>query len=170
MMDAPPSANLHEGSQADAPIQFQRVVPGRYELISTVFSPYYIESARCGDAELLDEPLVVSSGSAPPPIQISLRDDTATLSIISVEDGKPVPSYLLLVPARGAASEFGLTSNAAPPVAPGSYKVYAFDTLADLEYANPEAMRQYAGSAQEVTVEANGSATVTVEVTHRSPQ
>ncbi len=164
------SVNLHEVHSADDAIVIQNLTPGNYQLTSLIRPSYYLESVRCGDTDLLESQLVVTAGSAPPPIQISVRDDAGMIAMHSVEDGKPAPASILLIPNRGEPREFGFASDASFQVAPGTYKVYAFDTLADLEYLNPDVMREYASGGQEVTVAANGSATVTVEVIHRGAQ
>ena len=50
---------------------------------------------------------------------------------------------------------------------PGRYSVYTFDNPAPLEYRNPSALAALPQQGQEVTLEPNGSATLTVEASSR---
>lgn len=47
----------------------------------------------------------------------------------------------------------------------GTYQVFAFANVDGLEYANPEAMRNYSG--QSVTLEAGQTKDITVEISER---
>jgi hypothetical protein len=53
-------------------------------------------------------------------------------------------------------------------MAPGNYKVYAFDSVKDLEYANPDAMKVYSSLATDVTLEPSGTATTNVTLIKRA--
>ncbi|HSM84806.1 MAG TPA: hypothetical protein VLT16_01585, partial [Candidatus Limnocylindrales bacterium] len=60
----------------------------------------------------------------------------------------------------------GHTELLSAPLAPGEYKVFAFDSIDGLDYTNPEAIAPYASSAAHVTVSANGNTSVTVDLVH----
>jgi hypothetical protein len=63
--------------------------------------------------------------------------------------------------------DIGATGNRAfRGLPPGNYKVFAFDSVEELEYGNPEVMAKYNAKAATVTVTAGESATVTVELIH----
>jgi hypothetical protein len=49
-------------------------------------------------------------------------------------------------------------------IAPGAYKVFAFDAIDSVDYRNPESLAQYASRAASVTVAPNGTASVNVEL------
>jgi hypothetical protein len=52
-------------------------------------------------------------------------------------------------------------------LAPGEYRVFAFDRIDGLEYANPEAMRPYLPGAQFIRVAPSGQASVNLELQRR---
>jgi hypothetical protein len=166
----PSSVNLHEVRSADDALSLNGVRPGRYQFTYGINPPYYLESARCGDTDLLESPLVVIPGSPPPPIHLSFRDDSAALELRSVEDGKTRLGDILLISSHSESKEFRNVQELQFAVAPGTYKIYSFDNIADLEYMNPDVMREYASGGKEVTVAANATATVSAEVIHRAAQ
>ena len=53
-------------------------------------------------------------------------------------------------------------------IAPGNYLVLAYDSRQELEYRNPEALRQLLSLGKTVTVPPNGEATAEVEVIQTS--
>jgi hypothetical protein len=52
-------------------------------------------------------------------------------------------------------------------LAPGSYRALAIDQADDLEYANPEALRNYLTKAQDVTVGPKQESRVDLELVQR---
>ena len=111
------------------------------------------------------------------PIQIVLRDDSATLTVKVMEDGQPsVGGAVLVVPAAHPSETIqprfwmGGNETSVNSLAPGDYRVYAFDSIEGLEYGNPEAMRDFASQSQSVTLGPNGSVTVTLELIALSKQ
>jgi hypothetical protein len=155
---------------SDEQLALKGALPGAYRVDVQPFQPYYVESIRSGGLDLLDQPLIVSQGGATPPIQIVLRDDSATLAVKVMEDGQPATSgVLLMVPAAHPSEtarplNWGGSGPSVSGLAPGDYRVYAFDSIEDLEYANPEVLREFAGKSQLITLEPNGSAAVTLEL------
>jgi hypothetical protein len=165
------NVNLQEQTdpQAEPPV-VKGLGPGAYRMNTWANGSFYIESARSGDTDLLEAPLVVRSGAAPPPIQITLRDDSANLMVNCAKDSKQQNCAALLVPAHGQPHllwGYGTSGGFSNGLAPGDYRIYAFDSIAGLEYANPEAMREYSSKGQDFTLEPNEQKTVTLEVIHR---
>ena len=131
-----------------------------------------------GGVNLAREPLVMSLASAPPPMELTLRDDCATLALTlppglatflpgeepfytvyvvpdfdTVQDVPPMTVH----PSSGATLTLdGLT--------PGSYHVYTFDTPVHLEYRNPAVMAALSTAGQQVTLEAGTTGNLTLEV------
>ena len=113
--------------------------------------------------------LMVSAGQQPVPIEVTLGDSCASLSG-SLSGSEHVNAYVILV------SDF-LASN--PPVVatqpngnfqfpnlrPGSYRLYAFSDVTDLEYANPEVLRNF--PSQQIELRAGQNATVEIELISR---
>jgi hypothetical protein len=162
---------LHEqADQQNEPMAVKGLRPGIYHMNSGGNGAFYVESARSGDTDLLDAPLVIHPGTAPPAIQITLRDDGANLMLNCTKETKPQSCAVLLAPSHGRPIilyGFGSGGVSASGLAPGDYRIYAFDYAADLEYANPEAMRDYSSKGQGVSLEPNEQKTLTIEVIHR---
>jgi Carboxypeptidase regulatory-like domain len=162
---------------SEEPLALKGAFPGVYRVIAQPFQPYYIESMRSGSIDLRDQPLTITPGGAVAPIQITLRDDSATLTVKVNEGGQPAPGGALLVMPTSHTAEtiqpmywMGGSGLGLGGLAPGDYRVYAFDSIEDLEYANPEAMRNYSSQSQPVTLGPNASSTVTVELISLSKQ
>ena len=51
-------------------------------------------------------------------------------------------------------------------LAPGDYKVLAFDSLDGVEYSSPEFLGKYTSKAARVTLSAHATAAITVELIH----
>jgi hypothetical protein len=149
------------------------VEPGRYAVQLSPNGHWYVESARCGQINLLTEDLNIQAGGPEHPIEIVVRDDFATVSGTVSLDGQPAQGTVLLVP--GANPRGAVTFLASPDgrfqrgdLPPGDYKAIAFDRVDDLEYTNSEAMRAYFPWEQPVHISPNGQTTVQLELQKRA--
>ena len=154
----------------DPSLRIDNVAPGKYFVEIHANIGGYVQSARCGNMDLLREPLVVSTGGKLPPMEIVLRDDVGMAAGRVQFDGPPRQSTVLMAaqfaPAQppkqevtGVNGDFQLED-----LAPGEYKVYAFDSLEQIEYTNPEALSRYDSKAARVTVPPNGKVKVSPEL------
>jgi hypothetical protein len=147
------------------------VAPGKYMVRAQPSFGGYVQSVRSGSLDLLREVLTVPEDGTVAPIEVVLRDDPGTLKV-TVHAEKPGQSATILVLPDGAIfpspNLMAKTSTETyfPPMAPGNYKVFAFDSLAGLDYGNPETLAKYASQASAVTLTANGNATVIVKLIH----
>ncbi len=148
------------------------VTPGKYVVRAQASFGGYVRSLRSGGVDLLREELVVPEGGSVLPIEVVVRDDSAMLKV-QVHREKPGQQATVMIFSDGAVvtepQMTTLTTNTefqTGPLAPGTYKVFAFDSVDGLDYANPEVLAKYAASAASVTVAPNGSASVTVDVIH----
>ena len=145
------------------------VQPGTYAAEFTSSPPWHVDSAVCGDIDLMSDNLTISPGAPTPPIQIVLRDDSATLRGTISSEGEPVTAAVVLVPQRAprqpavtvdyAGNEFQFAN-----LAPGDYSVFAVNRVDGLEYANPEVLQPYLSKATRVTLQPNGKAKIDLEV------
>jgi hypothetical protein len=139
----------------------------------------YVASATSGGVDLLHKPLVVGAGGASAPIEITLRDDTATLdgtvSPIPANGGEPDPYlervFVFCFPLEneigrlvqglvGADGRFSIQN-----LPPGRYLVLAFPSPnQNLEYRNEEVFRQYESKGTIVTLESGQKAEIKVSV------
>ncbi len=147
-------AGQRQGDNSGA-IFVQGVRPGKYKVVAQAFGPECIESVSSGSVDLARNDLLVSSGSQPQPITVSLRNDCATLTGTVRSEAQNVQAFVVLL-ADSAATDpqlFPLQSNQQftfSNLSPGTYRVWAFSNVAGLEYANPEALREYAGQQIEL--------------------
>jgi hypothetical protein len=152
---------------ADDSLIIEGVQPGRY-WVRVDTSRGYVAAITSGTSDLQHQLLVVGSGGSSPPIEISMRDDTAELEGVvegarAQSEGSPVLStrsgplspdgsfaHVYCVPLPDSSGQFkdiwvsadGKFSE--PQMPPGTYRVLAFDRpQSELEYRDPEAMRAF---------------------------
>lgn len=157
--------------RADGP-PVVHVPPGRYaaEIYASIFNEY-VHSARYGETDLLRDELVVQPGAAARPIEVVLRDDSSTLNL-KISPSAPgafvavvllpeaAPRQIRMMPAP-ASSEVSI-----PYLPPGDYKVFAFDSVEQIEYRNPDVLNQYSSKAARVTLTPSGKATASLDLIH----
>jgi hypothetical protein len=135
-------------------------------------------SFTAGGVNLAREPLVLSLTVAPPPMELTLRDDCAKLTL-TLPSGLATflpgeePMYTVYVvpdfdtvqdlPPMAVHPSSGATLTV-DGLTPGSYHVYTFTTPVHLEYRDPTAMAALSTAGQQVTLEAGTTATLTLEV------
>jgi protocatechuate 3,4-dioxygenase beta subunit len=186
----PVSVNLHpiemgrpelsasvEGGPNNPFLVLRNLEPGRYKVEAipnnTTSNAWYVKSISYGGADLLRQELTVAPGQAAA-MEIVLRDDSAilhgtvqsgeedegqTVAVLVVPDYAPLDAKMIVANDRG---EFQLDG-----LAPGDYKVFAFDRLDGLEYSNPETLDQYASRAAQVSLQPNEKTTVKVDLIQR---
>lgn len=158
------------GPAKDRSLALRNVAPGRYVVTATPSFGGYVQAIRCGQLDLLRDELVVPENGAVSPIEVVLRDDSGTIRIrVQTQTSTQTATVLLL--ADGVLREptiIGMASGNAElqtaGVAPGGYKVFAFDSIDGIDYRNPEALAKYSSHAASVSVTSNANATVTVDL------
>jgi len=164
-------------STGKADLSVRGVYPGKYWVGATPFmSGGYVESVRSGSVDLFLDPLVVPESGQVPPIEVTLRNDVGEMQV-HVRGALPKQPIELLVfsdPITNAephknqtdlGPDFRITQ-----LAPGLYKVFAFDPNDGLEYSNPEVLTRYSSQAGSVRVRADGHASITVDLIHTEEQ
>lgn len=159
--------------QNDNSLVIDNVLPGRYWL-RLATGRGYVSSATMGGLDLLHQPFEVSSGSNIP-IEVTLRDDTATLQGTvgnsSSSSAGTQPAWVYCVPladSPGQIQEVSVGSSdgkfSLPQIAPGSYRVMAFDSPKQIPYRDPGAMRAYDSMGQVVQLAAGQNVSVQLQV------
>ena len=145
------------------------LLPGSYAVQVSAWGRWYVQSARSGSTNLLRDLLVAPRNAGVEPIELVLRDDGGAITG-TVRAEKPDSAMVLLVPEFAPTQlpqiipidrngHFGVEH-----LAPGNYQVFAFDAPGQIEYSNPQVLRQYDSRAVRVSIAAGGNADVTVDL------
>ncbi len=147
----------------------QNVEPGVYTLEINTAGPWWVISARSGGVDLLSDDLTVAAGVQPPPIEVTLRDDAATVIGTVAQADQPEPVTVLLVQQRSHRNLI----KAVPAmqgtfqfqgVPPGDYSLLAFEHADQLEYANPEVLNPYLSGAVHISLQPHRTASVNLNL------
>jgi len=157
------------GGRDDAGLAIRGIEPGTYSAEFTARRPWHVQSAVSGSTDLLRDDLTVVAGAQPPPIEIVLRDDSATLNGTITSDGEPVTAAVVAVRQGAPRQPVVTVGRAGSPfefenLSPGDYSVFAVDRLDNLAYADPEAIEPYLAKATHVTLEPGQKASINLEV------
>lgn len=147
--------------------------PDAYKM--NVETPFQcVESFSPGDVQLRDGNLMVTYGKYDQPISVNVGEHCARLTIrLPRSESSPpeiliVPESLPFRPLVTRAAAVDLPYIYYPwPMSPGTYCVYAFNTLDGLEYANPAVLAPFSG--QTVNLEADKKTEIALDVVNRFP-
>ena len=150
----------------------KRVEPGSYSVDIRPSPGWYVESALYGSVDLLTEDLTVLEGGTTEAIEVTLRNDGAKVSgNVRGKGAASASGMVLLVSSRAPrfVKETRIANGAFTirDLAPGSYRALAIDQADDLEYKNPEVLRDYLTKAQDVTVGPKQESRVDLELVQR---
>lgn len=163
---------FREPGQPEGSLAVRNVPPGKYWVrAQSQMQSSCIDTLTSGSVDLTREALTVLAGSAPAPIEVTLRNDCATISgsVQSAGEITPAAAVILLGGSSldppdpihlGTSGKFSF-----PNLTPGAYRIFAFSDISNLEYANPEVLRDFTG--REITIAPNETATVQVELITR---
>jgi len=149
--------------------RFQGLSPGTYNVRANPEQPGYIASLRCGGTDLLREDLIIGAGVSLPPIEVTLRNDGAELTVSLTENGRPAGAAGVVVyspdyPQRSLLMQLEPGASSTVQVAPGTYQLVVVRDPGDVEFRNPAAMEKYLAHAHSISLSPLGKATVNLEV------
>jgi hypothetical protein len=126
----------------------------------------YVASLRCGSVDLLRDDLTIAPGSAPPPIEVTLRSDSAQITVTLT--GGPSAASLVVYsqgyPRRSILAPLYNGNASVANLAPGAYQLLALKDASELEYRNPAVMEKYLVHAIPVTLQPGDNAAVRLEI------
>ena len=143
----------------DGGFQIASVLPGRYRVHFRIAGPRYFSSVRAGNADLLAAPeLTLGSGPAAD-IEVVLRENGGSIEgTLAPEVAPAAEVWVLLVPeALNRPPELSPSEGDGfrfAAVAPGSYRLHAWESSAEVEFHSPEVLRTLAHSGTRVEVRA----------------
>jgi hypothetical protein len=161
------------GEQSPA-ARIEDIPPGTYTVEASPNQPAYIASLRCGSVDLLRDDLTIAPGGVLPPIEVTLGNDGAQLSVKVTEKGQPEAAVVVIYseeyPRRSVLTQTNETGTFSQGnLAPGKYQLIAVKDALDLEFRNPAAMEKYLERASAVTLQSGGGET-SVRVEVQEPQ
>jgi hypothetical protein len=149
------------------PAKIEGLAPATYSVEATPVEAGYIASLRCGSIDLLKDDLTIAPGSAPPLIEVILRNDGPQLTV-ALENGMAagVVIYSQEYSRRSLVAQIynGTTSVSGPNLAPGIYQVFALNDVSELEFRNPIAVERYLKHAKVVSLQPGDNASVRVMI------
>jgi hypothetical protein len=144
------------------------VAPGDYvvDVIPGALKGMWVKSATLRGRDVLSEPMRVDGLTGP--VEIVLTDAVSGVNITTNDaKGNSADSMIVMKTAGGSAifaqAQKGYVEKQGVP--PGAYRVWAFDDLANVAWADDEWMAQNAGPGEKVTVTSGETANVTVKIT-----
>ena len=143
--------------------------PGTYRIGVDAPPKIYVASAMSGGTDLLKEDLVVAPGESQEPIELALRDDSASLTGTVHTDGRVTQGRVVLVPenaprqaataAVGADGRFQFDN-----LAPGRYCLLALKNGAELDLQDQGTLRRIQGLGESVELQPDATARVELDL------
>jgi len=175
--------NRRPGSSS---FQLSNVLPGRYWVRAYPYEGY-VASITSGATDLTRQPLEVGPANSALPVEITLRNDSGQIACTVVRPQSDDPasganggemnvSWVYAIPTSQTVSQIpqgqGILQKqepiTIPNLAPGTYRIVAFDQYQQIDLNNPQQLAEIASRGQTVTVTPSGTASVQVELIHAS--
>jgi hypothetical protein len=143
--------------------------PGSYRLQSRNSGAWYVKSASYGDADLMQQELVVVPGAAGTPIRVVVSNQTGSLQGTVNLNGSPAACWVYLIPmGLNAQAVISLRSTSAGSygaahLPPGSYQAIAFERRHSANYRDPAGLAPFSSHIHSVTVNAGDKPTLNLD-------
>lgn len=171
----PPEQRVLQAMPDDT-VGVPNVAPGTYRVEIMPNGSYYVESARYGSVNLLQQNLTIAPGGGVQGIEIVLRDDFATLAGSIAVTGEEDTATIVAIPEdsqkqirtaigrrSGIDAKRGIWFQLSQ-LPPGAYRVLAVSGSGDFEYTNPELLGKYLAASRSVTLTANQTTKIELEM------
>jgi hypothetical protein len=143
--------------------------PSSYRLQSRSAGTWFIKSATYGDADLLQQELVVAPGGAGTPIRLMVSNQTGSLQGTVNLNGGPAACWVYLISTGvNAQPVMSLRSNgsgnyAVAHLPPGSYQAIAFERRHSANYRDAASLAPFSSHVRSVTVNAGEKPTLNLD-------
>ena len=178
------------GSGDPSLFQLDNAIPGRYWVLTYPYEGY-VSSITSGGSDLSRQPLIVGPGNSTAPIQVTLRNNTGQIQCTvntpdttqvasygtataasSSPPGEVKPIFLYAIPTSQSSSQIpqaqGQSSQSIllPNLAPGIYRVVAYDRFQQINLSDPQQLAEIASRGQTVTVSPGSTASIQLDLIH----
>ena len=168
----PASLDVRSTIAPDGSFTLSGVAPGSYE-VRTWVNPdkTWMKSMRLGSVEAVQGRIEITEASAATPLQLTLARSVGRIAGLVRDDrGNPAggavtlfrdpcgPDSAMMMSGVGSDGRLLLS-----PVAPGTYRVYAWEDIMDAQSYDPDLLKAWESSSVVVTVNENGSEEVTLK-------
>jgi hypothetical protein len=142
------------------------VTPGNYRLDAFPPGPFYVKSATLNGVDLLRQEVSIAQSAGP--IEIVLSDDSGAIDVqVTGADDQPLASSGVMFLQDGMGPRIAATAPDGhiklQALAPGDYRIYAWDDAQQVEYADADWMQRYGGGGVSVSLQGGQTAQVTVK-------
>jgi len=178
------------GSGDPSLFHLDNVIPGRYWVLTYAYEGY-VSSITSGGSDLSRQPLIVGPGNSTVPIQVTLRNNTGQIQCTvnspaatepasvataagatGAAPGEVKPIFLYAIPTTQTSSQIpqtqgqGTDSITFPNLAPGTYRVVAYDRFQQINLSDPQQLAEIASRGQTVTVSPGATASIQLDMIH----
>jgi hypothetical protein len=152
------------------------LAPGRYGIVvAGLPDGYYTKGVHLGESDIMYSGTELRDGSRPIDIVVSPKAGLVSGVVQNADAGQPAPgAMVVMIPQqseRAPIPEYYQQSTtdqygrfAFKSVAPGEYKVYAWEDVEPTAWMDAEFMKPFLGKGERVTVEESGRAEVQVNM------
>jgi hypothetical protein len=143
--------------------------PGTYHLQGRNTGLWYVKSATYGDADLLQQDMVVVPGAAGTPIRVVVSNQTGSLQGTVNLNGSPGAYWVYLIPSGPNAQPVivlrsgGSGSYTSAHLPPGSYQAIAFERRHSANYRDAASLSPFSSHVRSVTVNAGDKPTLNLD-------
>jgi hypothetical protein len=160
------AGNLSQAPQPDGSIVFPNVFPAHYKiLMQPIPSGYYLADVRRGPKTLYNDAILDATAEESAPVEITLSTGGGEVrGIVRNRKGEPTTARVTLVPQparrgntmlyRRAVSDPTTGQFAMGAIAPGEYKLFAFETLPANADESAEFLAKFEARGHAVTIDA----------------
>jgi hypothetical protein len=152
-----------------------RVPPGRYRLESTSNGQWHVESATFGQTNLMGGEVVIGQGSTGLPIRLVVDNRTGILTGTVRMPDTLTNAWIYLVSATPTLTVPNPVTVLSPgtfstrePI--GKYHVLALDHQLHMDLRDPDAVKEFSTSVQDVEITSGGTSTIQLDLTREKSQ
>jgi hypothetical protein len=153
--------------KADGSFLFPNVSDGEYRVDAwDLPEDCYLKSARLGGESVLETGLKVSSGQAAGSLEIVLSSPGGRVEGVVTKEGQPFGGgHVVLVPEASRRTQMRLFKLASTDqygrfilrgIAPGEYKLFAWEELESGAYQDPDFLKRYEDQGETLRITENG--------------